>query len=109
MTLLTEDVVLSMPPMPEWFAGRRSVRAFFARAWGPTGPGPFRLRPTGANGQPAFGLYGRAPDGNGSTPQAIQVLSLDRNRIAELHGFVRPDLFSVFDLPLRLAENGDEP
>jgi RNA polymerase sigma-70 factor (ECF subfamily) len=108
MTLLTEDVVLSMPPMPEWFAGRRSVRAFFARAWGPTGPGPFRLRPTGANGQPAFGLYGRAPDGNGYTPQAIQVLSLDRNRIAKLHGFVWPDLFSVFDLPLRLGENGDE-
>jgi len=61
------------------------------------------------NGQPAFGLYGRAPDGNGYTPQAIQVLSLDRNRIAKLHGFVRPDLFSVFDLPLRLGENGDEP
>src|SRR5712691_9991463 len=81
MTLLTEDVVLSMPPMPEWFAGRPSVRAFFVQAWGPTGPGPFRLRPTGANGQPAFGLYGRAPDGDGYTPQAIQVLSLDGVRI----------------------------
>jgi len=106
MTLLTEDVVLSMPPIPEWFAGRRSVRAFFAQAWGPTGPGPFRLRPTGANGQLAFGLYGRAPDGNGYTPQAIQVLTLEGARIAQLHGFVRPDLFSVFDLPLRLSGLG---
>ena len=43
-------------------------------------------------------------DGDGYTPQAIQVLTLDGVRIAQLHGFVRPDLFSVFDLPLRLSE-----
>jgi RNA polymerase sigma-70 factor, ECF subfamily len=54
--LLTEDVVLSMPPMPEWFAGRQAVRAFFEWAWLPGGPGPFRLRPLGANSQPGFGL-----------------------------------------------------
>jgi len=104
MTLLTEDVVLSMPPMPEWFAGRESVRACFESAWGQSGPGPFRLRPIGANSQPAFGLYGRSPDGLGYIPQAIQVLSLDGDHIARLHGFVRPDLFSAFDLPLRLDE-----
>ena len=74
--LLAEDVVLSMPPMPEWFAGRAAVHSFFAWAWGPAGPGPFRLVRTGANGQPALGLYGRAPDGQGYTPQAIQVLTL---------------------------------
>jgi RNA polymerase sigma-70 factor (ECF subfamily) len=100
--LLSEDVVLSMPPMPEWFAGRAALRGFFAWAWGPAGPGPFRLLETGANGQPAFGLYGRAPDGDGYTPQAIQVLTLHGNRIARLHGFIRPDLFQVFGLPARL-------
>jgi hypothetical protein len=52
--------------------------------------------------QPAFGLYGRAPDGEGYTPQAIQVLTLDGDRIARLHGFVRPDLFGLFGLPARL-------
>jgi hypothetical protein len=36
-------------------------------------------------------------------PQAIQVLTLDRARIARLYGFVRPDLFAAFDLPLRLV------
>ncbi len=100
--LLAEDAVLSMPPMTEWFAGRAAVRGFFAWAWGPAGPGPFRLRPTSANRQPAFGLYGRAPDGEGYTPQAIQVLTLDGDRIARLHGFVRPDLFGLFGLPARL-------
>src|SRR5262249_47072485 len=100
--MLAEDVVLSMPPMPEWFAGRAAVRGFFAWAWGPAGPGPFRLLQTRANAQPAFGLYGRAPDGDGSTPQAIQVLTLEGGRIARLHGFVRPDLFPLFGLPARL-------
>jgi RNA polymerase sigma-70 factor (ECF subfamily) len=106
MTLLTQDIVLSMPPMPEWFAGHEAVRAFLAWAWGPAGPGPFRLRSTEANGQPAFGLYGRAPEGSGYTPQAIQVLSLDGARIARLHGFVRPELFSAFELPPCLNDAG---
>jgi RNA polymerase sigma-70 factor (ECF subfamily) len=100
--LLAEDVLLSMPPMPEWFAGRAAVRGFFAWAWSPPGPGPFRLHRTSANARPAFGLYGRAPDGEGYTPQAIQVLTLDGNRIARVHGFVRPDLFGRFGLPARL-------
>jgi RNA polymerase sigma-70 factor (ECF subfamily) len=100
--LLADEVVLSMPPMPEWFAGRAAVRGFFAWAWGPAGPGPFRLHQTSANTHPAFGLYGRAPGGQDYTPQAIQVLTLDGDRIARLRGFVRPDLFAVFGLPARL-------
>src|SRR5262249_19802132 len=100
--LLAEEVVLSMPPMPEWFAGLKAVRAFFAWAWGPAGPGPFRLRRTSANTQPAFGLYGRARDGEGYTAQAIQVLTLDGDLVVRLHGFVRPDLFVFFGLPARL-------
>src|ERR1051326_6336408 len=68
ISLLTEDVVLSMPPMPEWFAGRAAVRGFFTWAWGPAGPGPFHLVETRANAQPAFGLYGTAPDGEGYQP-----------------------------------------
>jgi hypothetical protein len=30
------------------------------------------------------------------------VLTLDNERIARVHGFVRPDLFAVFRLPARL-------
>lgn len=36
------------------------------------------------------------PDGEGYTPQAIQVLTLVGDRIARLHCFVRPDLFGQF-------------
>jgi RNA polymerase sigma-70 factor (ECF subfamily) len=100
--LVLYDQLLAVAPTPEWFAGRAAVRGFFAWAWGPAGPGPFRLVETRANTQLAFGLYGRSPDGEGYTPQAIQVLTLDGVHIARLHGFVRPDLFEVFGLPARL-------
>jgi RNA polymerase sigma-70 factor, ECF subfamily len=103
VALLADEVVLSMPPMAEWFAGRAAVHGFFAWAWGPAGPGPFRLLATAAKTQPAFGLYGRAADGNFFTPQTIQVLTLHGDRIARLHGFVRPDLFAVFGLPPRVV------
>jgi hypothetical protein len=33
------------------------------------------------------------------------VLTLDGERIARLHGFVRPDLFALFDLPARLSQS----
>jgi hypothetical protein len=65
---------------------------------------PFRLRAVGANSQPAFGLYGRASDGTGYAPQAIQVLTLKGDRIERLHDSVRPDLFPPFGLPATLAD-----
>jgi len=48
-----------------------------------------------------FGYACPAADANTFTGQAIQVLTLVRGRIARVHGFVRPDLFTVFGLPLR--------
>jgi len=46
--LLAEDVVLSMPPMPEWFARRAAMRGFFGWAWSPAA-GRFLLYRTTAN------------------------------------------------------------
>jgi RNA polymerase sigma-70 factor (ECF subfamily) len=66
---------------------------------GPAGRGPLRLIETSANAQPAFGLYGRAPDGAHYLPQVVQVLTLEGDRLARLHGFVRPDLCTIFGLP----------
>ena len=59
--LLTDDVFLSMPPIPLEYQGRDIVARLFA--------GIFRsgrrvdLMPTRANGQPAFGAYLRASTG----------------------------------------------
>ena len=59
--LLTDDVFVSMPPMPFEYEGRDVVARFCASLLGPGRR--FDLVPTRANGQPAFGAYLRAPGG----------------------------------------------
>ncbi|MDQ4116001.1 MAG: RNA polymerase subunit sigma-70, partial [Actinomycetota bacterium] len=60
VTLLTDDVVASMPPMPFEYAGRDAVAAFCAALFG--AGRRFDLVATRANGQPAFGAYLRTGD-----------------------------------------------
>jgi RNA polymerase sigma-70 factor (ECF subfamily) len=106
--MLAEDAILTMPPMPTWYRGREAIEVFlrdfaFAKPW--TGeefaPGDrdVRLVPTRASGQIAFGAYRRDPDTGRFLPYALQILTLDGDRITELIGFVTPDAFRHFDLP----------
>ena len=60
--LLTNDVFMSMPPMPFEYEGRDAVVRFCASIFG--SGRRFDLVPTRANGQPAFGAYLRAPTGS---------------------------------------------
>jgi RNA polymerase sigma-70 factor (ECF subfamily) len=59
--LLTDDVFLSMPPIPLEYQGRDVVARLFASIFG--SGRRVDLVPTRANGQPAFGAYLRAPSG----------------------------------------------
>jgi RNA polymerase sigma-70 factor (ECF subfamily) len=61
VALLSEDVHVSMPPIPLEYHGRDAVGRFVAAILRPGRR--FDLVPTRANGQPAFGLYVRTPDG----------------------------------------------
>jgi RNA polymerase sigma-70 factor (ECF subfamily) len=61
VALLTEDVCLSMPPIPFEYVGRPAVGRFFATVI--LGGRIYDLVPTRANGQLAFGAYLRGPDG----------------------------------------------
>ena len=61
VALLTDDVFVSMPPMPFEYEGRDVVARFCASIFG--AGRRFDLVPTRANGQPAFGAYLRAPTG----------------------------------------------
>ena len=60
VALLTDDVFMSMPPMPFEYEGRDVVARFCASLFG--AGRRFDLVPTRANGQPAFGAYLRAAD-----------------------------------------------
>jgi RNA polymerase sigma-70 factor (ECF subfamily) len=61
VALLTDDVFMSMPPMPLEYEGREIVAEFCGLLF--RAGRRYTLVPTRANGQPAFGLYLHAHGG----------------------------------------------
>jgi RNA polymerase sigma-70 factor (ECF subfamily) len=98
IALLTDDVFMSMPPMPFEYEGRDVVGRFCASIF--SGGRRFDLVPTRANGQPAFGAYLRDPDGI-SHGVGLYVLTLTGDRICALNRFENSVLPS-FGLPRSL-------
>ena len=84
VALLTEDVFMSMPPMPLEYEGRDVVARFCALLFG--AGRKYDLVPTRANAQPAFGLYVRASGGIRHGTGLI-VLTLAGDRICAMTRF----------------------
>jgi hypothetical protein len=84
VALLTDDVFMSMPPMPFEYEGRDVVARFCASI--SRAGRRFDLVPTRANGQPAFGAYLRAPGGI-SHGTGLYILTLTGDRICALTRF----------------------
>jgi RNA polymerase sigma-70 factor (ECF subfamily) len=84
VALLTDDVFISMPPMPFEYEGRDAVARFCASLFG--AGRRFDLVPTRANGQPAFGAYLRAATGIRHGTGLI-VLTLAGDRICAMTRF----------------------
>ena len=102
--LLSEDVVLTMPPNPFWFVGREAMMAFVGTSIDPASPqylGSWRHLPTMANGQPAAAGYLRRQGTTVYRAQVLDVLRVENSRIAEITSF-EPHLFPSFGLPLTL-------
>jgi RNA polymerase sigma-70 factor (TIGR02960 family) len=98
VALLTDDVFMSMPPMPLEYEGRDVVARFCASIFG--AGRRFYLVPTRANGQPAFGAYLRAPTGilHGT---GLFVLTLTGDRIYAMTRFEN-SVLPWFGLPRSL-------
>jgi RNA polymerase sigma-70 factor (TIGR02960 family) len=98
VTLLTDEVFMSMPPMPFEYQGRDVVARFCALLFG--ADRKFDLVPARANGQPAFGAYLRAPDGirHGT---GLYVLTLAGDRICGMTRF-EASVLPWFGLPRSL-------
>ena len=82
--LLTDDVFISMPPMPFEYEGRDLVARFCASLF--SAGRRFDLVPTRANGQPAFGAYLRARNGI-RYGMGLYVLTLTGDRICAMTRF----------------------
>jgi RNA polymerase sigma-70 factor (ECF subfamily) len=96
--MLAEDVTLTMPPMPTWFAGRAAVADFFGRLplranrrW--------RLLPVGANGQVAFAHYAWDESAGCFLPHGVNVLALSGSLVGEINAFLYPEDYPLFGLP----------
>ncbi|HWF15703.1 MAG TPA: sigma-70 family RNA polymerase sigma factor [Acidimicrobiales bacterium] len=98
VALLTDDVFMSMPPMPFEYEGRDAVARFCASIFG--SGRRFDLVATRANGQPAFGAYVRAPDGI-SHGVGLFVLALSGDRICAMTRFEN-SVLPWFGLPRSL-------
>ena len=98
VTLFTDDVFMSMPPMPLEYEGRDTVARFCALVFraGRT----YDLVPTRANEQPAFGLYVHAAGGirHGT---GLVVLTLAGDRICAMTRFEK-SVLPGFGLPRSL-------
>jgi RNA polymerase sigma-70 factor (ECF subfamily) len=103
-SMLAEDAAIAMPPMASWYRGPDVL--VFLREWAFSGrlynlEGRRRVRaiPTRASGQPAFGTYRWDPERERYLPAVLQVITLREGRVAEIMGFVAPELFPHFGLP----------
>jgi hypothetical protein len=105
VALLTDDVFMSMPPMPLEYEGRDLVARFCGLLF--RAGRRFHLVPTRANGQPAFGAYVRDASGIGQGVGLI-TLSLRGDRICAMSRFDR-GVLSWFELPPSLPASDSSP
>jgi RNA polymerase sigma-70 factor (ECF subfamily) len=95
--LLTDDVRLSMPPLPIEYLGRDAAARFLAVI----GTRRRRIVHSRANGQPALAVYG--PDGDIFRAVSFLVITVAGERIAAITRF-DTSVFSHFGLPRTLPD-----
>jgi RNA polymerase sigma-70 factor (ECF subfamily) len=98
--LLKQDSVWEMPPFLGWYVGNENIGALIDTQC-PGGVHDMPMLATSANGQPAYGLYMRQPDGS-FAPFHLQVLTLEGDRVSHVGAFFDTRLFAEFGLPERL-------
>jgi RNA polymerase sigma-70 factor (ECF subfamily) len=101
--MLAEQATFTMPPQPTWFRGRDAIATFFGAH--PLAPGVrWRVIPTRANGQLAFGHYLWDDAAGAYVAHGIGVLALRGSEIEDMTIFRTPELLARFDLPARIDE-----
>ncbi len=106
VALLTEDVILSMPPQPLEYHGHDAVTDFLADRFSTHANRRVWLIPTRANGQPAFGHYIEDPHAAIGRFFGVLVLTLDGDRIAGITRFGDTGILPCFGLPRTLPGDG---
>jgi RNA polymerase sigma-70 factor (TIGR02960 family) len=101
VALMTDDVWVRMPPVPMEYQGRELARRFFTTVGFRQGR-RFRLVPTRANGQPAFGVYLHDPFAPVAHALGLLVITLAGDRVSAITRF--DPTFARFGLPRTLPD-----
>jgi RNA polymerase sigma-70 factor (ECF subfamily) len=96
--LLADDAVWEMPPYLGWYEGPDAIGHLIETHCPAEAPGDQIMVPTSANGQPAFALYMKQPDGSHQAFQ-IQVLTLTDTGVSHVSTFFDTTLFAQFGMP----------
>ena len=104
VSLLTDDALLTMPPLTLEYQGREAIAAFHGHREEARGT-PLRVVPTRANSQPALGCYTPDADAGIARPAGLMVLTLEGDAVAAITWFADTAVFRHFGLPptLRLS------
>jgi RNA polymerase sigma-70 factor (ECF subfamily) len=105
VSLLADDAVWEMPPFLSWFRGAESIGGLIRNHCPAERAGDQVMVPVRANGQPAFALYMRDPDGVHRAFQ-LQVLTVADGRVSYVRSFFDTSLFARFGLPAELSREG---
>jgi len=97
--LLTEDVLMEMPPMLNWFTGPDNYGLFMEWVFANAGT-DWRLREVAANGQPGFAAYRRV--GAGYELHTLQIFTVTAEGISRNSVFQVAEVFASFGLPAEL-------
>jgi RNA polymerase sigma-70 factor (ECF subfamily) len=101
--LLTDDILVAMPPLPLLYQGRELAARFHTAVTFRQGR-TYRCIPTRANGQPAFGLYIEDPHARVLHANGLIVLTLAGDKICNITRFDN-SVLSRFGLPRTLPDS----
>jgi RNA polymerase sigma-70 factor (TIGR02960 family) len=104
VTLLTDDAWFTMPPVTLEYQGHEAIAAFLRDITSWRGPRHYRLIPTRANGQPAFGCYLQEAHSAVFRAHGMIVLTMEGDRISAITRFVDNSNLARFGLPRLLAD-----
>lgn len=99
--LITEDVLMEMPPMLNWFTGRDSYGLFMTWVFDAAGKDWLLREVTANGGQPGFAAYRRA--GDGYRLHTLQIFTVTVGGISRNSVFQDPDIFAAFGLPPEIS------
>jgi RNA polymerase sigma-70 factor (ECF subfamily) len=101
--LLTQDVLMEMPPMLNWFTGPGNYGLFMDWVF-EVGGTDWQLKAVAANGQPGFAAYRRVDDGY--ELHTLQVFTVTAAGISRNSVFQDPEVFASFGLATELDAQG---